>query len=96
MSLKKSTQKKSKIKPSSLLNEKEIFKQMSKCSNAEDLNNLIITPFTKALVDICGSRGYVINIYGNNCNLVVSPENHSEDIYKIIDSYLDNLNINEY
>lgn len=96
MSLKKSTKKKNKTKPLSLLNQKEILKQMNKCSNVEDLNNLVITPFTKALVDICGSRGYVVNIYGNNCNLVISPENHSEDIYKIIDSYLDNLNISKY
>tara|TARA_B100000073_G_scaffold334344_1_gene326808 strand:- start:603 stop:881 length:279 start_codon:yes stop_codon:yes gene_type:complete len=76
------------------LDEKKIFQDMNKCQTAEDLNKNFIKPFTKALIDVCGSRGYVINIYGDNCNLVISPENHSENIYKIINSYLDELNIN--
>ena len=90
---KQNKQKNDKIKSSALINQKKLFNQMNQCNTAEDLNNLFITPFTQALVDVCSSRGYVINIYGNNCNLTISPENHSENIYKLIDNYLDNLNI---
>jgi len=76
------------------LDEAKIFQGMNKCETAEELNKKFIKPFTKALIDVCGPRGYVINIYGDNCNLVISPDNHSENIYKIINSYLDELNIN--
>ncbi|MAI06137.1 MAG: hypothetical protein CBC47_03240 [Alphaproteobacteria bacterium TMED87] len=81
-------------KNSETLDKKKVYQDMNKCKTAEDLNENFITPFTKALVDVCGSRGYVINIYGDSCNLVISPDNHSENIYKIINSYLDELDIN--
>ncbi len=66
---------------------------MEKCQTAEDLNKQVITPFIKSLVTVCDARGYVLNIYGDHCNLVISPEDHSEQLFKLIESYLDEADV---
>ena len=62
---------------------------MDSCENGELLNSQIITPFMAALVDICNARGYVLNIYGDHCNLIVTPGDHAEPIFNLLESYLD-------
>lgn len=63
--------------------------KMEECKTAEDLNSQIITPFIQSLVTVCDARGYVLNIYGDHCNLVISPEDHAEQLFKLIEAYLD-------
>ena len=67
----------------------ELVAAMEQCSNAELLNERIITPIMRALVEICDKRGYVFNIYGEHCNLAITPENHSTQLYTLINAYLD-------
>ncbi len=62
---------------------------MEKCPSAESLNAEVIMPFVQALVTVCDARGYVFNIYGDHCNIAVTPEAHAEPLYRLIDSYLD-------
>lgn len=67
----------------------ELVTAMEQCGNAESLNERIITPIMRALVEICDKRGYVFNIYGEHCNLAITPENHSAQLYDLINAYLD-------
>jgi hypothetical protein len=67
--------------------------KMEKCKTAEDLNAQVITPFIQSLVTVCDARGYVLNIYGDHCNLVISPEDHAEQVFKLIESYLDEADV---
>ena len=62
---------------------------MEKCPDAETLNAQVITPFVQALVAVCNARGYVFNIYGDHCNIAVTPENHAEPLYHLINTYMD-------
>ena len=71
----------------SLTNELQAL--MEGCPNAESLNAEVIMPFVQALVTVCDARGYVFNIYGDHCNLTITPEDHAEPLYRLIDSYLD-------
>lgn len=63
--------------------------EMERCPTAEKLHDSVIEPFLSALVSVCNARGYVLNIYGEHCNLAVTPENHAEQIYRLVDAYLD-------
>lgn len=64
--------------------------RMEACQTAEALNDRVIMPFVQALEDVCGARGYVLNIYGEQANLVFTgDEDASEEIYALIESYLD-------
>lgn len=63
--------------------------RMENCPTAEQLNTEVITPFIQALVNVCDARGYVLNIYGEHCNLAITPEDHAEDLFQLIESYLD-------
>jgi len=62
---------------------------MDACSDAESLNDQIISPFIAALESVCRARGYVLNIYGSRANLVVSTGEDVESIYHLIEDYLD-------
>jgi len=63
--------------------------EMEKCPTAESLHQSVIEPFLGALVSTCNARGYVLNIFGDNCNLAVTPESHADQIYRLVDAYLD-------
>ena len=64
--------------------------RMEACPTAEALNDRVILPFVQALEDVCGARGYVLNIYGEQANLVFTgDEDAAEDIYAMVESYLD-------
>jgi len=67
--------------------------KMEACHTAESLNDQVIAPFIKALVSVCDARGYVFNIYGNHCNIAITPETHSESLYRLIDAYMDEANL---
>lgn len=71
----------------------ELQKQMEACPNAETLNDQVITPFVQALVSVCDARGYVLNIYGDHCNLAITPEEHAESLFQLIESYLDDADL---
>lgn len=62
---------------------------MEDCSTAESLNDRVITPFSVALERVCLARGYVLNIYGEGSNIVISSEEDAETIYHLVDEYLD-------
>jgi hypothetical protein len=72
---------------------KSLQAAMEKCQTAENLNAQVITPFIQSLVTVCDARGYVLNIYGEHCNLVISPEDHSEQLFKLIEAYLDEADV---
>ncbi|NKB44589.1 MAG: hypothetical protein GKS03_09965 [Alphaproteobacteria bacterium] len=71
----------------------DLQKKMETCPNAETLNDQVITPFIQALVSVCDARGYVLNIYGDHCNLAITPEEHAESLFQLIESYLDNADL---
>lgn len=71
----------------------DLIARMETCQTAEALNDEVIRPFVEALVTVCDARGYVFNIYGDHCNLAITPETHSEALYRLIDSYLDEANL---
>lgn len=73
---------------------KELIERMEACPTAEKLNADVITPFIQALVNVCDARGYVLNIYGEHCNLAITPEDHAEDLFRLIESYLDQSELN--
>ncbi len=56
---------------------------------AEGLNDNVIIPFAAALEEVCGARGYVLNIFGDKSNIVFTGnEADAEAIYKLIEDYL--------
>ena len=69
---------------------KDLIQRMDKCDTAESLNDEVLMPFVVALEKVCGARGYVMNIYGENANMVFSgnPQD-AETIYQIVEAYLD-------
>ncbi|MDG2242395.1 MAG: hypothetical protein P8L66_02765 [Rhodospirillaceae bacterium] len=71
----------------------DLQKQMEACPNAETLNSQVITPFIQSLVNVCDARGYVLNIYGDHCNLAITPEDHSESLFQLIEGYLDDADL---
>lgn len=68
----------------------DLIARMDACPTAEALNDQVLMPFVLALEKVCGARGYAMNIYGENANLVFSgdPED-TEAIYQIVEAYLD-------
>ncbi|MEQ8806093.1 MAG: hypothetical protein RLO05_09320 [Rhodospirillales bacterium] len=67
-----------------------LLDRMEACQTAEALNNQVILPFVQALEDVCGARGYVLNIYGEQANLTFTgDEDAAEEIYALIENYLD-------
>lgn len=69
---------------------RELAERMESCQTAEALNDRVIMPFVQALEDVCAARGYVLNIYGEQSNLVFTgDEDASEDIYSMVEEYLD-------
>ena len=83
-----STSGKSKTSPDALMH--LLAERMEACPDAESLNEQVIMPFVAALENVCGARGYVLNIYGETSNIVFSgDETDAEAIYKLVDRYLD-------
>ena len=67
-----------------------LLERMEACQTAEALNDWVILPFIQALEDVCGARGYVLNIYGEQANLTFTgDEDAAEEIYALIEDYLD-------
>jgi hypothetical protein len=69
----------------------DLIASMENCPTAEALNDEFIMPFALALEKICAARGYIMNIYGENSNIVISTADDAETIYHLVDEYLDNI-----
>ena len=68
----------------------DLIARMDACPTAESLNDQVLMPFVLALEKVCGARGYAMNIYGDNANLVFSGNSEdTEAIYQIVEAYLD-------
>lgn len=68
---------------------RQLFERMEKQPTAEALNDDVIIPFAAALEEVCAARGYVLNIFGEKSNIVVSgDEADAEAIYKLVEAYL--------
>lgn len=67
----------------------QLVEQMARYSDAESLNEHIITPFAAALEKVCSDRGYVLNIYGDTSNLIVSNEEDAEAIFQLVEEYFE-------
>ena len=66
-----------------------LYKKMEAKKSAEGLNDNVIIPFAAALEEVCGARGYVLNIFGDKSNIVFTGnEADAEAIYKLIEDYL--------
>lgn len=68
----------------------ELIARMEECPTAESLNDNVIMPFALALEKVCVARGYLMNIYGESSNIVVSAPEDAETIYHLVEEYLDN------
>lgn len=67
-----------------------LVRAMDGLQSAELLHDKAILPFITALEDVCRARGYVLNIYGEGANLIVTGDgDSSEAIYEMVDHYLD-------
>ena len=65
-----------------------LFRRMEIEKSAESLNDNVITPFTKALEEVCTARSYILNIFGEKSNIVVTgSEKDAEAIYKLVEDY---------
>lgn len=68
---------------------RDMVSRMDACPTAEQLNDQVIQPFIAALEDVCGARGYVMNIYGETANLVFTGDpSQAADIYGVVEEYL--------
>jgi len=67
----------------------QLIALMEECQTAESLNDRVITPFSVALEKVCLARGYLLNIYGEGSNVVISSEEDAETIYHLVNEYLD-------
>ena len=65
----------------------EVVARMARHATAEALNEHVIMPFAVALEAVCQERGYILNIYGESSNLVVSSEEDAQAIFEIIEKY---------
>ena len=63
--------------------------RMARYTDAESLNDNVITPFSAALEKVCHERGYVLNIYGDSSNLVISSEEDAEAIFQLVEEYFE-------
>ena len=74
---------------------RSLSKLMEKCDTADALNDNVIVPFIAALESVCGARGYVLNIYGEKSNVVLTNEADAPAIYELIEEYLDTVGEDE-
>ncbi len=65
----------------------DLLSRMAQYSDAESLNDNVITPFVSALEAVCADRGYVLNIYGEGSNLVVSSPEDASVIFQLVEDY---------
>jgi len=63
--------------------------EMERQKDAQSLNDNVIVPFIGALEGVCEARGYLLNIYGEKSNLAFTDESDAEQIYRLIEAYLD-------
>lgn len=68
---------------------RDLLARMEACPDAETLNDEVMIPFMGALESVALARGYVLNIYGEAANLVVTDAETAPVLYDIIDEYLD-------
>ena len=69
---------------------RELIERMDACPDADALNARVLVPFMTALEDVCGARGYVINVYGETANLVFTGDpGDADQIYRLVEAYLD-------
>ena len=69
---------------------RQLAERMEACHDAESLNDQVLIPFAAALENVCGARGYVLNIYGETSNIVFSGDpDDAEALYCLIDDYLE-------
>lgn len=68
---------------------RDLFDRMEKTPDAQALNDEVIVPFMTALEEVCRARGYVLNIFGESSNLVVTDPETAPVLYDLIDEYLD-------
>ena len=69
---------------------RQLAERMEACPDAESLNDQVLIPFAVALENVCGARGYVLNIYGETLNIVFSGDpDYAETLYRLIDDYLE-------
>lgn len=69
---------------------RQLTQRMEACPDAESLNDQVLIPFAAALENVCGARGYVLNIYGETSNIVFSGDpDDAEALYCLIDDYLE-------
>ncbi len=68
-----------------------LSKLMEKCESADALYDNVIMPFIAALESVCGARGYVLNIYGEKSNVVLTNEADAPALYEVIEEYLDSV-----
>ena len=69
---------------------RELAARMEACPDAESLNDQVLIPFAAALENVCGARGYVLNIYGETSNIIFSGDpDDAEALYRLIDDYLE-------
>lgn len=74
---------------------KRLLELMERHDTADALNDQVISPFIAAMEAVCGARGYLLNIYGDRSNLIVSTEDHAETIYHLVEGYLDDADLEE-
>jgi hypothetical protein len=65
----------------------DLLARMAEYPDAESLNENVITPFVSALETVCSDRGYVLNIYGEGSNLVVSSQEDASVIFQLVEDY---------
>ena len=70
---------------------RSLSKLMEKYESADALNDNVIVPFITALETVCGARGYVLNIYGEKSNIVLTNEADAPALYEVIEDYLDSV-----
>ncbi len=70
---------------------RSLSKTMEQCDTADQLNDNVIVPFVAALEAVCEARGYVLNIYGEKSNVVITSEADAPAIYNLVEDYLDSI-----
>ena len=63
----------------------DLLSRMAQYPDAESLNDNVITPFVSALEAVCTDRGYVLNIYGEGSNLVISTPDDASVIFQLVE-----------
>ena len=69
---------------------RQLAERMEACPDAESLNDNVLIPFAAALENVCGARGYVLNIYGETSNIIFSGDpDDAEALYRLVEDYLE-------